>query len=173
MFLHFIRGQLTFWLNVSVWYFKSIITWVVSLLAGNRPMSVQFQKVYFPPRLPLIHRFPWKFQSKALDHLVSVHLGWFIEYNKSINQTIHLAQGNQRFCTCDTLLDVSPSLETALERGKELLDWLRTAAFERVNNQGIISKHCSVDIESSVLFTSALTVFGSTCRGGRLSEQTS
>ena len=32
--------------------------WVVSLLAGDRPMSPQFQKVHRPPLLPITDQFP-------------------------------------------------------------------------------------------------------------------
>ena len=59
-----------FWLHISVWCFDSFFVWVVSLFAGDRPMSPQFQKVHRPPLLPITNRF---------ECLVSVHLGRFME----------------------------------------------------------------------------------------------
>ena len=61
--------------------------------------------------------------------------------------------------TCDTLLCVSHTLQSALESGQEArivhIDF--PAAFDRVNHQGILYKLCSVGIGGSML--SALTQF--------------
>ena len=61
--------------------------------------------------------------------------------------------------TCDALLCVSHTLQSAMERGQEArivqIDF--SAAFDRVNHQGILYKLCSVGIGSSVL--SILTQF--------------
>ena len=61
--------------------------------------------------------------------------------------------------TCDALLCVLHTLQSALESGQEAriaqIDF--SAAFDRVNHQGILYKHCSVGIEGSVL--SILTQF--------------
>ena len=61
--------------------------------------------------------------------------------------------------TCDVLLCVSHTLQSALESGQDarvvLIDF--SAAFDRVNHQGIMYKLCSVDIVGSVL--SMLTQF--------------
>ena len=38
--------------------FRRFFVWVVSLLAGDRPMSPQFQKVHRPPLLPITDQFP-------------------------------------------------------------------------------------------------------------------
>ena len=38
--------------------FRGMFVWVVSRLAGDRPMSPQFQRVHRPPLLPIIDRFP-------------------------------------------------------------------------------------------------------------------
>ena len=46
-----------FWLPVSVWCFDVSFVWVVSLLAGDRQMSPQFQKVNRPPYLPITDQF--------------------------------------------------------------------------------------------------------------------
>ena len=61
--------------------------------------------------------------------------------------------------TCDALLCVSHTLQSALESGQEArivqIDF--SAAFIRVNHQGILYKLCSVGIGGSVL--SILTQF--------------
>ena len=61
--------------------------------------------------------------------------------------------------TCDALLCVSHSLQSALESGQEArivqIDF--SAAFGRVNHQGVLCKLCSVAIGGSVL--SVLTKF--------------
>ena len=61
--------------------------------------------------------------------------------------------------TCDTLLCVSHTPQSALESGQEArivqIDF--SAAFDRVNHQGILYKLCSVGIGGSVL--SILTQF--------------
>ena len=55
--------------------------------------------------------------------------------------------------TCDTLLFVSHTLQSALESGEEArivqIDF--SAAFNNVNHQGILYKLCSVGIGDSVL----------------------
>ena len=61
--------------------------------------------------------------------------------------------------TCDALLFVSHTLQSALERGQEArivqIDF--SASFDRVNHRGILYKLCSVGIGSYVL--SILTQF--------------
>ena len=63
------------------------------------------------------------------------------------------------FGTCDALLCVAHTLQSALEMGKEdgivRIDF--STAFDRVNHQGILSKLCSVGVGGSVL--SVLTQF--------------
>ena len=74
--------------------------------------------------------------------------------------------------TCDALVCVSHTLQSALESGQEArivqIDF--SAAFDRVNHQGILYRLCSVGIGGSVL--SILTQFlSNTARyGGWLSE---
>ena len=58
MFPLFLKRMLMFWLHVSVWCFDGFFVWVVSVLAGDRPMSPQFQKVHRPPLLPITDQFP-------------------------------------------------------------------------------------------------------------------
>ena len=61
--------------------------------------------------------------------------------------------------TCDAILFVAHTLQSALEMGQEArivqIDF--SAAFDRVNNQGILFKLCSVGVGGSVL--SVLTQF--------------
>ena len=46
--------------SFSVWWcFDGFFVWVVSLLAGDRPVSPQFQKVHCPPLLPITNQFPY------------------------------------------------------------------------------------------------------------------
>ena len=61
--------------------------------------------------------------------------------------------------TSDTLLCVSHTLQSALENWQEatIIQIDFSAAFDRVNHQGILHKLCSVSIEGSVL--SILTQF--------------
>ena len=63
------------------------------------------------------------------------------------------------FCTCDALLCVSHKLQNALESGQKArivqIDF--SAAFDRVNHQGILYRLSSVGIGGSVL--SVLTQF--------------
>ena len=65
----------------------------------------------------------------------------------------------KRLGSCDALLCVSPSLQSALESGQEArivqIDF--SAAFDRVNHQGFLYKLCSMGIGRSVL--SILTQF--------------
>ena len=61
--------------------------------------------------------------------------------------------------TCDALLCVSHTLQSALQSGQEarIMQIDFSAAFNRVNHQGILYKLCSVGIVGSVL--SILTQF--------------
>ena len=56
--------------------------------------------------------------------------------------------------TCEVLLSMSHTLQSALESGQEArivqIDF--SAAFDRVSHQGILYKLCSVGIGGSVLF---------------------
>ena len=75
--------------------------------------------------------------------------------------------------TCDAFLCVAHTLQNAVEMGQEprIVQINFSAAFDRVNNQGILFKLCSVGVGGSVL--SVLTQFLSksviVCRGGWLS----
>ena len=64
----------------------------------------------------------------------------------------------KRLSTCDALLCVSSTLQSALESGQEArivqIDF--SAAFDRVNHLGLLYIHCSLSIAGSVL--SILTV---------------
>ena len=56
-------------------------------------------------------------------------------------------------CTCDELLCMSHALQSALESGREArivqIDF--SAAFDRVNHQGILCRLCSMGVRVSVV----------------------
>ena len=95
--------------------------------------------------------------SKVFERLVSARLGRFME-SSGVLPTTQFAY-RKGLGTCDGLLCVSYTLQSALERGQEAgivkIDF--SAAFDRVNHQGILHKLCSVGIGGSVL--SILTQF--------------
>ena len=92
--------------------------------------------------------------SKVFVHLVSVRLGRFVECN-GVLPTTQFAY-RKGLGTCDALLCVSHS---ALESGREarIVQNDFSAAFKRVNHQGILYRLCSVGIGGSV--SSILTQF--------------
>ena len=95
--------------------------------------------------------------SKVFEHLVSVLLGRFMERSGVLPTTQFAYRKGQG--SCDALLCVSHTLQSALKRGQEArivqIDF--SAAFDMVNHQGIWYKLCSVGIGGSVL--SILTQF--------------
>ena len=95
--------------------------------------------------------------SKVFECLVSVHLGQFMECI-SVLPTNQFAY-QRGLGTCDTLLCVSHTLQSALESGQDsrIVQIDFSAAFDRINHWGILYGCCSVGIGGSVL--SVLTVF--------------
>ena len=95
--------------------------------------------------------------SKVFERLVLVHIGRFMEHC-GVLPTTQFAY-RKGLGTCDALLCVSHTRQSTLESGQEArivqIDY--SAAFDRVNNQGILSKLSSVGIGGSVL--SVLTQF--------------
>ena len=91
------------------------------------------------------------------ERLVAVRLGRFIEHC-GVLPTTQFAY-RKGLGTCDVLLCVSHTLQNALESGQEArivqIDF--SAAFDRVNHQGILYRLSSVGIGGSVL--SVLTQF--------------
>ena len=89
--------------------------------------------------------------SKVFEHLVSVHLGRFMERSGVILATQFAYRIG--LCTCDALLCVSHALHSALESGNEArvvqIDF--SAAIDKVNHPGILYKLCSMGIRGSVL----------------------
>ena len=53
----FFLGELML-LPLILMYFGGMFVWVVSCLAGDRPLSPQFRKVHLRPLLPITDRFP-------------------------------------------------------------------------------------------------------------------
>ena len=95
--------------------------------------------------------------SKVFKRLVSVRLGRFME-GRGVLPTTQLAY-RKGIGTCGALLCVAHTLQDALEMGQEArmvqIDF--SVTFDRVNNQGILFKLCSVGVGGSVL--SVLTLF--------------
>ena len=81
---------------------------------------------------------------------MSVHLGRFMESN-CVLPTTEFAY-RKGLGTCDALLCLSHTLQSALESGQEAkivpIDF--SAAFDRVNHQGILCILCSVGIGGSM-----------------------
>ena len=95
--------------------------------------------------------------SKVFESLVSVRFRRCMERSSVLPTTQFAFQ--KGLGTCDALLCVSHTLQSALENGQEArivqIDF--SAAFDRVNHQGILNKLCTVGIGGSVL--SILTQF--------------
>ena len=95
--------------------------------------------------------------SKVFEHLVSVRLERFMERSGGLPTTQFSYR--EGLGTCDALLCVSHTLQSALESGQETrivqIDF--SAAFDCVNHLGILYKLCSVGIGGSIL--SILTQF--------------
>ena len=91
------------------------------------------------------------------ERLVLVHLGRIMEHS-GVLPTTQFAY-RKGLGTCDALLRVSHTLQSALESGQEAkivqIDF--STAFDRVNHQRIFYKLCSVGIGGSLL--SILTQF--------------
>ena len=84
--------------------------------------------------------------SKVFERLVLVRLGCFME-GRGVLPTTQFAY---RKClnTCDALLCVAHTLQSALEMGQaaRIVQIDFSAAFDRVNHQGILFKLCSVRV---------------------------
>ena len=78
-------------------------------------MSPQFRKVYHPLRLPISIT---SVLSKVFERLVSVRLGRFME-RSGVLPTTRFAY-RKGLGTCDALLFVSHTLQSALENGRTL-----------------------------------------------------
>ena len=95
--------------------------------------------------------------SKVFERLVSVRLGRFMELT-GVLPTTQFAH-RKGLATCDALLCVSHTLQSAFDSGQEamIMQIGFSAAFDRVNHLGLLYKLCSVGIGGSVL--SILTPF--------------
>ena len=82
--------------------------------------------------------------SKVFERLVSVRLGRFME-RSGVVPTTQFAY-RKGLGTCDALLCVSHTLQSALESGQEarIVQIDVSPAFDRVNHQGILYKLCKV-----------------------------
>ena len=100
------------------WCFDGFFVWVVSLVAGDRPMSPQISKgpsSYSVANHPPISITP--VLSKVFERLVAVHLGRFMEHC-GVLPTTQFAY-RKGLGTCDAVLCVSHTLQCALESGQE------------------------------------------------------
>ena len=100
-----------------------------------------------PPGIVVVVTHTTATLSKVFEHLVAVRLGQFVEHC-GVLPTTQLAY-RKGLGTCDALLCVLYTLQSALERGQEArivqIDF--SAAFDRVNHQGILYGLSSVGIE--------------------------
>ena len=89
--------------------------------------------------------------SKVFERLVSVRLLRFIE--RSVVLPTTRFANRKGLGTCDALVRVRYTVQSALESGQEArivqIDY--SAAFDRINRLGILYKLCSVGIGGSVL----------------------
>ena len=113
-----------------------------------------------PPASSIVNYRPISISSvlsKVFERLVSVRVGRFMESNGVLPTTQFVYR--KGLGTCDALLSVSHTLQSALESRQEarIVQIGSSAAFDRVNHQGILNKLCSVGIRGSVL--SILTQF--------------
>ena len=96
--------------------------------------------------------------SKVFERLVSVRLGRFMDRN-GVLPTTQFAY-RKGLGTCDALLCLSRTLQSALESGQEArivqIDF--SAAFDRVNHLGILYMLCSMGIGGSGLSTLTVSV---------------
>ena len=81
--------------------------------------------------------------SKVFERLVSVRLGLSMECRVL---PITLFAYRKSLGTCDALLCVAHTLQSALEMGQEsrMVQFDFSVAFDRVNHHGILFKLCSV-----------------------------
>ena len=139
-----------------------VFQWLVSL--GNFPHCGGQANVTKTPKGPpsssVVNCRPTSITlvlSKVSESLVYVRLGRFMERN-GVLPTTQFAY-RKGLGTCDSLLCVSRTLQSALESGEEArvvkIDF--SAAIDRVNQQGILYMLCSVGIGGPVL--SILTQF--------------
>ena len=121
---------------VLLYCFSGLFVYVVSRLsvvANSRPISIT------------------SVLSKVFERLMSVRLGRFMEHSGVLPSTQFAYR--KGLGTCDAMLCVSQTLQSASESGQEAgivqLDF--SATFDRVNHQGLLYRLCSVGVGGSVL----------------------
>ena len=109
--------------------------------------------------------------SKVFERLVSVRFGRFME-RSGVLPTTQFAY-RKGLGTCDALLCVSHTLQSALESGQKarIVQTDFSAAFDRVNHLRILYKLCSVGIGSCPIYidTVSIKLITASC-GGWLSK---
>ena len=96
--------------------------------------------------------------SKVFERLAAVRFGRFMEHCG----VLPITQFTYRKClgTCDALLCVSHTLQSALKTGQEarMVQIYFSAAFDRVSHQGILYKLSSVCTGGCVVCTDAVLI---------------
>ena len=89
--------------------------------------------------------------SKVFERVVTVRLRCFMEC-RGVLRTTQFAY-RKSLGTCDALLCVAHTFQSALEMGQEsrIVQIDFSAAFDRVNDQGILFNFCAVGVGGSVL----------------------
>ena len=89
--------------------------------------------------------------SKVFKGLISLHLGRFLE--RSGDLSFHQYSYRKSLDTCDALLDIVCAGQMELDRGGELalvqIDF--SAAFDRVNHRGLVSKLREAGVSGMIL----------------------
>ena len=113
-------------------------------------MSPQFCKVHHLHLLPITDRFPYQY---CLSCLSAWCLFILDDFWKAVVFPTTQFGYQKGLGTCDTLLCMAHTLQSALESGQEarIMQIDFSAAFERVNHQGILYKLCSLGIGRSKL----------------------
>ena len=90
-------------------------------IAGDRPVPFKFRKVRRPPLLPITEPISrTSVLSKVIQHLMSVDLGQFVKRSGVLPTTLFA----YRKClgTCDALLCMSHTLQSALKKEQDRAD---------------------------------------------------
>ena len=144
MFPLFIRELLSvvFWWHVHLGSFPACWRQANVTHIPNGPLSSSVAN-YLPISITSV-------LSKVFECLVSVRLGQFMESSGVLPTTQFAFQ--KGLGTCDALLCMSHTLQSALDSGQDarIIQNDFSTAFDRVNHQGIMYKLCSVCIEGSV-----------------------
>ena len=137
------------WNTLSV-VFKRLVRLGSFPACWRQAVSPQFRKVHCPPLLPITDQFPWH-----VNFLRCLSVLWLFVLDDLWNAVVCFQQQSvlivkvwvpvMHFC--------AHTLQSAFESAEEarIMQIDFSAAFDRVNHQGIVYKLCSVGIGGSVL----------------------